>query len=320
METAGEPERPWSYGVSAEQKAEALTLYSEGNAMFVDSDHIGAAEKYRAALSVWKHPKIYGNLATAYIYLDKPVEALLALEQALAFGAEPFDPDLYAQLVTNQKLLLRSVTRITVKNASLRAEVRLDNERLTFTDGISSHWVTVGEHLVVAEQPGHLPFTTRINAVPGKLASVTIRLVPLEEATRYERRWESWKPWAVVASGVAVSAIGIPFHQAARSNMKEFETRFQEACPTNFCSRDGNSETGEAGIDPLVLDLERRATTQHRIAVGTYLLGGATALVGAVLLYKNQPRPVRELPAQDLMEIQPLLGPDVRGAALTVPF
>jgi hypothetical protein len=52
-----------------------------------------AVEKYREALSHWKHPAIYYNLALALVNLDQPLEIYDALEKAMEYGVGPLDSE-----------------------------------------------------------------------------------------------------------------------------------------------------------------------------------------------------------------------------------
>ena len=85
--------RPWAKGVSPDEQAAALSLFKEGNALIKDQLWPKAVAKYREALTHWKHPAIYYNLALALVNLDQPLEIYDALEKAMEYGVGPLDSE-----------------------------------------------------------------------------------------------------------------------------------------------------------------------------------------------------------------------------------
>src|SRR5690349_4866887 len=67
--------RPWAQGVPASEQKVALAAFRDGNSALNDGLFAKAAETYRSALTHWKHPAIYYNLALALMNLDNPIEA-----------------------------------------------------------------------------------------------------------------------------------------------------------------------------------------------------------------------------------------------------
>lgn len=273
------PEEPWEQGVAAASRERALALFQQGNALFTQSEYRGAAARYREALGFWDHPRIHGNLATALIYLDDPLGAIEHIEKALRYGAAPFERHVYEQLLTNRKLLLGQLARIEVDCDDTGVAITLDGKELEAAS--SSSLAIAGRHQVVGRKPGYLTFTRDFTAVGGRTTIIRVEVVPLAEATRYERRWPVWRPWAVVGAGVAVAALGIPLHRAALSARDEYEREIGRECPTGC-------ET--ADISPAIQDLESRSRTYNTLELSAYALGGAIAATGGVLLYLNRQR------------------------------
>ena len=275
---------PWSAGVAAVDRDAALALFKDGNDLFAQSEYAEAARKYRAALARWSHPAIAGNLAVALIHLDSPLEASQLLEAALRFGATPFEPHVYQQLVTHQKLLAGQLARVEVACPMPEVALVLDGATELACPGKSAQVVLVGRHQVVARRRGYLTFAREFTALAGTTTHIDVSLQPLETAGGVERRWATWKPWAVVGAGAALVLIGVPLQLAARSNLDAYEQEVARSCP-NGCRREDLPEA--------VWDLEARGHLENRLAIGAFVVGGLTAVTGAVLTYMNRPQRVR---------------------------
>src|SRR5258707_466030 len=75
--------KPWSQGVPLATRQAAQARFMKGNQLFMVPLFAQAVEQYIAALSQWKHPAFYFNLALAQLNLGQDVEARDNFEQAL---------------------------------------------------------------------------------------------------------------------------------------------------------------------------------------------------------------------------------------------
>jgi len=97
------------------------------------------------------------------------------------------------------------------------------------------------------------------------------------------RRWSTWKPWAVVGSGVVVGAVGAPFMFSAKSNIDAYDSWISESCAAGCLTSD---------VPQGVFDKRDRGHTQNIVAVSLFSVGGALAAGGIAMLILNQPRSV----------------------------
>ncbi len=310
-EPAGDAERPWAAGVSAEDQEAALALFRDGNDAFAHTDYVEAARRYRAALDRWGHPAIHGNLAVTLIQLDDPVGAYDHLEQALAFGDAPFDATQYERLATDRKLVLGQLGRLEVTCDVDGAEVSVDGETVITGIGTISRVVRAGSYQVVARKANYLTFARQVVALPEQPVVIRVDLVPLDQAGGLERRWASWKPWAVIGAGAAVLALGVGYQLAAQRTADDFEAEIARSCPSG-CPIDQ--------LPPPVLDLEDRATRQNRIGVSAMITGAAALIAGGVMVYANQPHRVRLEESGRRVGAAPLLRPGAIGLVLAGRF
>ena len=299
--------RPWANGVAKPDQDRALQTFREANQLFSRKQYNQAARQYRLALKSWRHPSVQGNLAVALIHLDKPVEAYTFLEGALRYGAAPFSPHIYQQLIAHQKLLRGQVSHIVIDCSISGASVTLDGAPVLGCPKTDRRVVRAGQHEVVARKRGYLTYAQRFFAEPGKNVQVKVSLVPISAAARIERRWATWKPWTVAAGGLAVMAVGAAFQLASSSNTSSYERSIAQLCPAGCVA----SELPDA-----VADLRNRARLQNRIGVSALILGGTAALAGGALVFTNRPRRVPVDESGRRVQVVPVVYP--RGIALSV--
>ena len=305
------PPRPWAEGVSEEDQARALELFRQGNQRFAEREYAEAAHLYRRALEHWDHPAIHGNLSVSLIHLDEPIEAYAETRRALRFGAAPFEATTHHQLETNQRLLEDQLTTVVVVSDVLAAEVALDGEVLFTGAGRSERIVRAGSHRVVATKAGHLTFVTSVDALPGERAEVSVTLVPLEEAARYERRWGSWMPYATLAGGLVLLGSGVGLQLAAASNIEEYDSEVSELCPTG-CT--------EQELPQAVRSLDDRGIAQNRAALVFLGAGGAVIGMGVILAVLNRLQRVDVDSQGEPLSVLPQAGPGGGGLLLRGSF
>jgi hypothetical protein len=311
-------DKPWSIGVSVEDRRASRELFLEGNRLFRVPLFARAATQYLAALRKWKHPAFYFNLALAQINLDQEVEARENLERALKYGAEPLGVDEHKEAQRQFRLLERQLGRVRISCKIRGAEVTLDGVKLFTGPGSYEGWVKAEDHELTAKKSGYLSEARAVTVAAGKLEDVELHLITLDEASDQNRRWATWKPWAVVAAGSAVAIGGGVMHSLSAKNFSTYDDAFLRLpCVTDAGSTGCNEEQIGAELN----DQLDRARLQQRLAIGAYAAGGAILATGAVLIYMNRPRTLEQEsvgPAPDRLSLIPDLGADRIGVVLSV--
>src|SRR5262249_53588586 len=144
------------------------------------------------------------------------------LEHALQYGAEPLRTDRFEE---GQKQLVevqRQLGKIRVSCPTQGAEVTLDGVTLFTGPGNRDVWVTGPAHEVTAKKPDYVTQAKRVTVAAGAQETVALSLRRLIE----ERPWSTWKPWAVVGAGVAITGAGAVLHGLSARNFKAFDDRF----------------------------------------------------------------------------------------------
>jgi hypothetical protein len=275
-----QPARAWVTGVSDSEQAIATDLYAAGNREFTESRFAQALAKYKEAIQHWDHPAIRYNMAVCLINLDQLVEARDNLERSLAYGARPLGANLYAQGLTYRKLIAGQLAHLKISCREPGAEVTLDGKWLFTGPGVTEQFVLPGEHQVVATKRGFDTASDTVIGVAGKLIEHDI--AP-RFATRLVRRWDAWKPWAVVASGGVALGAGVVTYLVAKHDFDGYDSSIESRCPTGC----------DAVTYAMLRDYHRRldrAGTEQVVAFTLLSTAGAVVVAGLVGVVLNQPR------------------------------
>jgi hypothetical protein len=299
---------PWAHGVSPQQQQAAYQLFKAGNALLKESVFAQAIVKYREALQRWDHPAIHYNLALALMRLDQTIETHEHFLAALRHGPESLETGLYEHANNYKTLIEKQLVRLTLTCDEPGTTVTMDGRPLFVAPGRHEAMVLPGPHSIIANKAGH-PLTDRSRTLTaGEQVTLNIKLDVIE----YRTRWPVWMPWVVVGSGLAAGAGGALLHRGAADSYGAFDTGVLE------CAKDGRSciPTQELATT------RTRGDTLQRVAFGTYALGGAALVTGAVLLVLNLPQSHRIDPAQRVepVTVTPLIGGDTNGLLATFRF
>lgn len=305
-------ERPWAKGVSPELQKKALALFREGNALLKDSVFVQAANKYREALVSWDHPAIHYNLVLALLNLDQPIEVHEHLLSSIKYGPEPLDLEKFEQAKAYKILVEKQLARVQIDCQLPGAQVVMDGRPLFTAPGKWEGFVRPGPHSILASKEGYITNETSRSLPAGETVALALELLTTADLTTYKRRWDLWKPWAVLGAGVVVAGVGGGLHYTGTQSVRDFDTGIEE------CG-------GCIPSDELASKRDSGATMQS-VAVGAYAVGGAAAVAGAVLVYVNRLLPyqidgsVAAEPEQSPVSLVPMIDSDARGVAATFRF
>ncbi len=300
-------DEPWYQQASADARQRAQTLFEQALDKHQQLLRGEAQELYEQALALWDNPDIRWNLALVLEDLGQYLRAYQELEGALrweaALGAERLQ-----EIRDHMRALeTQRLARIEASSEQAGADIKLDGQPWFRGAGTQRTLVLPGEHYVSASKAGYFPVTLPISVMAGQAA----RAAPSMNADRLieTRRWTSWKPWSVVAAGVAVAAAGVGLERQALAHRSGAVAALAAGCDTLTCS-----PTPPPSI-------YQRATTENRLAIGAIAAGGTAVAVGLALAWLNQPHAQRaeaQLPAT--IKITPILSPDQVGASALFRF
>jgi hypothetical protein len=278
--------KPWSVGVTTEQKAMAQEHLDKGNALFLEHKYSEALEEYRQAVSAWNHPAIRFNMVRSLIFLEKTLEAAEELKQALAYGAAPFqEPAIYSEALGYEKLLAGRVGEIEIACEQAGVEMTLDGAQLTSCPGHEQRRVLPGHHQIVGKKAGFVPRTVEVVVLGGDQQHAAVLLDPLSKAARIEHKWPTWIPWTVFGGGFALAGLGGLLHLKAAADNSSYANNITMLC----------SDTPGCRSSMLDHSLETSAHIENAIALGMIAVGAAAVTTGSVMLYINRGHTVYDL-------------------------
>jgi len=320
--------QPWAKGVSARQKERALSLYRQGNQLFVYEKYVEALKKYDQSLTYWNHPAIHYNMVECLVNLGRYLEAHRHLQAASRYGVAPLGQRLYRRVRSHRALLARNLARIRVICREGAATIVLDGKPLLVGPGETTRTVEPGVHSVVATKPGFIPMVRQPTLKPGTLKTVTLSLIPRDKVV-YRRRWNTtWMPWAVVGGGLGVAALSLPLYLLARNDLDTHKERFDALCVKSdkkeggcLISQPSNMSTEELRTWRDVQSLERRAKREYYASIALLSAGAAIAAAGIVLIILNQPRAVEQHRLQAALARVPIrIVPDLGYLSMLLRF
>jgi hypothetical protein len=307
--SAGE-ERPWAKGVPAERQAAALSLFREGNSALKESIFVKAATQYREALGLWDHPAIHYNLVLALLNLDKPVEVLEHLESAMKYGPSPIELEKFEQAKAYKVLVEKQLARVRIQCDLPGASVVMDGRALFLAPGKHEAFVRAGPHSIVATKDGYLTNEVSKSLPAGELTAFELKLYTAGDLTQYRRAWSVWVPWSVVGGGAALALGGGGLHYGASQRFKQFDS--------------GIADCGGCVPDGVLTGSRANGNTLQKLAVGSYAVGGAALVTGALLVYMNRLLPyVGTASAEtkpETVSVAPVVGAGTSGLSAEIRF
>lgn len=126
-----------------------------------------------------------------------------------------------------------------------------------------------------------------------------------------------WRPGGAFVAGSALLVLGVAMHGSSSNHRRNYDERYRELCPTD-CPRDT--------LPSEVRDMDSTARVQWRVALASYVVGGAAFSLGLVwlLIAPSDPAtpvaPRVEPSAGRPMRFTPMAGPDVLGGTWQLQF
>jgi hypothetical protein len=297
---------PWYQQSTADARRRVQALFRQAVDKHMELLRGDALALYEQALALWDNPDIRWNLALVLEDLGKYLPAHQQLERTLrwdtALGAERLREvrDRMRTLETQR------LARIEADGNEPGADIELDGQPWFRGAGHRSALVLPGKHYVAATKTGYLPLTVSVSVMAGERARVTLRMIA--DHLIETRRWSEWKPWSVVAAGLAVAAAGAGLERQAFANRDDAARALAGGCGTAICDPSRPAATYD------------RAVTEHRIALGAFAVGSTAVAVGLALAWLNQPHAHRPEAASSPIELIPIMSPAQTGVSVLVRF
>ncbi|WP_428265512.1 hypothetical protein [Haliangium sp.] len=281
-----EADRPWARGVSPAARARAQTLHREGYRRLLEGSPDEALAVFHEALVHWDHPGIHFKLALVEKHLGRLLEARASIERALRYG-DYVPPPLSAaerrQAIAMRDEIHRQIAAVWIRSDEPAVAVTIDGHALSSL-GTTPVWLLPGAHRLIASKSDYVSVTRSLVLHPGQRIQVDLHLAPRR---RGPRRWAAWKPWAMLAAGVAAEAGGAALHWRARRELRAYHGALSDVrdgwpCPMSCPPRRRTYE---------LTALVDRANGYRRAAIVADVAGAVVIAGGIALIYANRPWP-----------------------------
>jgi tetratricopeptide (TPR) repeat protein len=267
---------PWYQESTPEARRQAQVLFEQGVDKHLQLLRGAAMELYAQALVLWDNPDVRWNLALVLDDLGKYLSAHEQFEYTLRWDAA-LGADRLQQIRARMDVLERQrLARIEVDGTEPEADIQLDGQPWFRGVGRRTTLVTPGTHYVGATKPEYTPTSVSLTAAAGEQYRVTLRM-RLDHPIDL-RRWSAWKPWSVVAAGVAGLAAGAVLERQAFVYRDIAANKLRQVCDQDIACA------------PTPAPENDRARTDSRRAIAAFAVGGTAVAIGAVLSWLNQPR------------------------------
>lgn len=297
---------PWYQPSTAEARLRAQALFEQAVDKHQQLLRGDAMDLYEQALALWDNPDIRWNLALVLEDLGQYLRAHQQLDAALRWEAGLGAEQLQAIRDRMHALEIQRLARIEADSDEPGAEIKLDGQPWFRGAGTQRTLVLPGEHYISAGKAGYFPVTRSVSLAAGQNARTALSM----DADRLieTRRWSSWKPWAVVATGVAVAAVGAGLERRTFVDRRAAADALARGCNTGRC-RSNPSDSYD------------RAKLENGLAIGALAAGSTAVAVGLTLAWLNQSRAHRtEARAPSRIELTPILSPHQAELSARVRF
>src|SRR5262249_38138601 len=146
------------------------------------------------------------------------------------------------------------------------ATVTLDGQELLVGPAEVTRVVLPGPHQLVATKAAFATSTRTVVLVAGRTDEEEIQVDAIRPPAHTERRWPTWLPWTVLASGAVAALGGIPLEIDASARFADYDRAVTALCPRG-CKPDK--------LESTVLDLKSNVQLEHTIAIGLFVSGVA---------------------------------------------
>jgi tetratricopeptide (TPR) repeat protein len=280
---------------TAQAKAKAQNLLTQGSALYEKGDYAEALEKFKAAFATYDSPKLLFNIGQANRDLGRPVEALEAFEQFL-IGARDAAPETLDDAKKSVDELQTKLGRLRVECQTENATISLDGKDVGLTPLTKLLWAATGRHQVTARHWSFPPAVENVDVRAGVVLPVHIVLqapaasLPAAQSSQPEpaagrvdlstnesppppsRGWWMGRTWTWVAAGSA--ALFTAGAGAAGLAMQSKYDSLNRSCGSGSPSQAGCSESDISAVN-----------SRRNMANVMWALAGASAVTAGILFF-----------------------------------
>lgn len=302
-------QRPWFQGVSRADRIAARDHFLEGNKFLRDGLFAPAAEAYKKALTLWKHPAFFYNLTITQLSLVRPIAAHTSILKALEHGAAGLGEEKHPRALDYKKRLEDQLAKVVIKCDEPDVQVTLDGQPVELKKGRYEQVLLPGSHQVYAKKAERVPEDRQVVVSPGERVKLDL-VLGIPDKIETVRYMPAWIPWTALGlSGAILGGAGY-LDWSSSQELESFDADFNTEC------RRGCLESEVQNLT----DRLRGAESEKRLAIGMYIAGGAMVIGSAVLVYFNRERIKRTKVERETFSVVPVVDSDRTGFAAMLNF
>lgn len=157
-------------------RAAASQHYERGLELAGAGDYQGALDEFLAAYETSPHFAVLYNVGQAYISLERPVEAVDALERYLAEGRDRLPAERVARIEQQIAAERAQIAELRISIDAESASIEVDGTRVGSSPLAAPLRVAAGTHLVLVEAPGRPRAMRSVTLSPGQTLDLAIEL------------------------------------------------------------------------------------------------------------------------------------------------
>jgi hypothetical protein len=228
-------------------RAEAAKRFDRAMRLLDEGDDAAAAAELRRIDEIAPHPRVLYNLGLAYAALNRPVDAVAALDRLLAApGALPADNLRRARDVRDEQA--RRVATLEI-STNVPATIQIDGIDVGRTPLQKAVTIAAGTRLVAALCPGYLPERREVTLAGQTRARVQLELAPSELRLAHLAIRSALPDADVLVDGQRVGRTPLPGTIALPPGHRVVELRRAGYRPERREVTVGDGTTGELGFD-----------------------------------------------------------------------
>ena len=158
---------------------EARNRFDQGTQLFNEGNPAGALPEFQRAYELTGNQVVLFNIGLVYAAMNRPVEAVQALDKVLSNPAD-LTPEDVKRAVTVHAEQLRRIANVTLDTQVQGAVVEVDDVQVGKTPLGAPLRMPVGTHRISVVAAGFHPFRTEVTVAGGETRPVRVELVPTE--------------------------------------------------------------------------------------------------------------------------------------------
>jgi hypothetical protein len=232
---------------AGDARKEAADRFDHGLRLFNEGDNPGALLEFKRAYELSGERSILMNVGLVYAEMGRPVDAVAALDQALAQPAGISD----AQIERGRRVRDEQSARIgrLLVTTNVPAQIEIDSLVVGRTPMPAPIPVGSGLRLLAVVAPGQVPVHQEVGIVGGQQTDVAVELLPLQGALAHLMVRTTLPGADVLVDGKLVGRTPMPASLALPPGRHEVNLRRPgyRATPADITLADGS--TGEITIE-----------------------------------------------------------------------